>query len=351
MELLKKLYEIHSPSGKEKKIKRFIRTYVAENINGAKIVDNRDGNIYIVKGNSETYPCVVAHLDQVQNEHSDDFMAVETDDIIFGYSHKNRKQEGLGADDKNGIWIALKCLESTDVLKVAFFVGEEIGCVGSRRCDMSFFADCRFVVQPDRKGSSDLITNISGVICSDKFKFDINPLAFGYTSTYGLMTDVLELSERGIGLSCINLSCGYYSPHTDEEFTVKEDILNCLNFVKYIIENCTEVYPHKYDSGYSYSGYKYPYSSYWKDYDDYDDYYGTKSKYDVTVCRASDYATIDDFVYDLIYDNMGYTPDELWPYVASDLETFGVNEEEFMEHAWIALSDIMEEYYNDGYNK
>lgn len=78
------------------------------------------GNLYMTRGISETYPCIVAHLDQVQREHSKDFKAIETEDIIFGYSPKNRKREGLGADDKNGIWIALKCLEKYECIKVAF---------------------------------------------------------------------------------------------------------------------------------------------------------------------------------------------------------------------------------------
>ena len=66
-----------------------------------------------------------------------------------------------------------------------------------------------------------------------------------------MMTDVLELKERGIGVSCINLSCGYYEPHTDEEFTVKKDLLNCLRLVEHIIENCLSVYPHEnLDTGY-----------------------------------------------------------------------------------------------------
>ena len=72
----------------------------------------------------------------------------------------NRRLEGLGADDKNGIWIALKCLEQFPVLKIAFFKEEEIGCGGSSVADMSFFKDCRYCIQADRKGSSDLITSI-----------------------------------------------------------------------------------------------------------------------------------------------------------------------------------------------
>lgn len=206
----------------------------------------------MTRGISETYPCIVAHLDQVQREHSKDFKAIETEDIIFGYSPKNRKREGLGADDKNGIWIALKCLEKYECIKVAFFISEEIGCIGSRNADMNFFEDTRFVIEPDRRGFENLITDISYTsLCSNDFLRDIGFERFGYKEESGMMTDVLELKERGLGVSCINLSCGYYEPHTHEEFTVKKDLLNCLRLVEHIIENCQSVYPHEnLDSGY-----------------------------------------------------------------------------------------------------
>ena len=60
-----------------------------------------------------------------------------------------------------------------------------------------------------------------------------------------MMTDVQELKERGLQVSCINLSCGYYEPHTDHEFTIKKDLMNCLSLVEHIIENCTDTYPHQ----------------------------------------------------------------------------------------------------------
>ena len=59
------------------------------------------------------------------------------------------------------------------------------------------------------------------------------------------MTDVQELKERGLQVSCINLSCGYYEPHTDHEFTIKKDLMSCLSLVEHIIENCTDTYPHQ----------------------------------------------------------------------------------------------------------
>lgn len=251
MELLKNLYGIHSPSGNEKAMKKFIRRYVRRHIPGISMGTDNTGNLYITKGLSHTYPCIVAHLDQVQRRHSRDFVAIETEDIIFGYSPQNRRREGLGADDKNGIWIALKCLEKFECLKVAFFVSEETGCVGSGNADMGFFEDTRFVIEPDRRGYGDLITEISYTsLCSHEFLKDIGFEAFGYKEENGLMTDVLELKENGLKVSCINLSCGYYEPHTDDEFTVKKDLLNCLGLIEHIIENCVSVYPHEDTGGY-----------------------------------------------------------------------------------------------------
>ena len=83
--------------------------------------------------------------------------------MIFGYSPKERKQCGLGADDKNGLFIALECLASYDAIKCAFFVGEEIGCKGSGAVDISFFDDCRYCIQIDRRGNSDMVTDIYSI--------------------------------------------------------------------------------------------------------------------------------------------------------------------------------------------
>ena len=245
MELLKQLYCIHSPSGNERAMKKFIRRYIRKHIPGAKIETDQTGNLYIIKGTAPSYPCIVAHLDQVQRAHSKDFSLMETKELIFGYSRKRRRQEGLGADDKNGIWIALRCLERYGILKVAFFVEEETGCRGSSQARMEFFNNARFVIQPDRRGYKDLVTTIGWTeLCSREFLMAAGYERFGYQETEGAMTDILALKENGLAVSCINLSCGYYEPHTDMEFTVKKDLLNCLKLVEHIIEVCTMFYPH-----------------------------------------------------------------------------------------------------------
>lgn len=245
LNLLKQLFCIHSKSGKEGKIRKFIWNWVRQNVPGAKICSDKLGNLYITKGKSETYPCVCSHMDQVQSLHSKDFTCYEAEDIIIGFSPKRREQQGLGADDKCGLWIGLMCLQKFDVIKLAFFVGEEVGCKGSGNADMSFFDDCRFVIEPDRREANDLITVIGWTsLCSDEFIRDIGFKKFGYKETDGMMTDIEALKDNGLAVSCINLSCGYYKPHTDQEFVHKPALLNCLSFVEHIIEKCTKVYPH-----------------------------------------------------------------------------------------------------------
>ncbi|MBQ9560574.1 MAG: hypothetical protein IJV08_11455 [Bacteroidaceae bacterium] len=242
-ELLFNLYAIHSPSGSEKRMRRFLKKQAAA-CGATSIEQDRLGNLFITKGTSDTYPCLAAHMDQVQRYHSKDFRVFEHDGVAFAFSARSMAQQGLGADDKNGIFICLECLRRYDVLKVAFFVGEETGCVGSRACDLSFFRDCRFIVQPDRHGGHDLITDMfCGDVCSEEFVQAIGADAFGYKHDSGSITDVGELTERGVGISCLNLSCGYYKAHSDQEVTVLPELENCLNFVCHIIETCTAVYP------------------------------------------------------------------------------------------------------------
>lgn len=243
MELLKNLYRIASPSGREKAMQSFIREQLSEI--GASFYEDASGNIYATKGVSETYPCIVAHMDEVHRRRKNGFTIITTKGLMFGYNTLDMEQVGIGADDKNGIWVCLKAMQKYDNIKCAFFVSEETGCQGSYNADMSFFDDCRFVLQCDRRGSSDFITIASCTeLCSAEFLNDIKLEAFGYYENHGAMTDVMALKESGLNISAANISCGYYNPHTNQETTCINDLENCFNLVCWIIENCTKVYVH-----------------------------------------------------------------------------------------------------------
>ena len=243
------LYNTASPSGREKSMIRLLKAELTGM--GITHYQDRKGNLYAVKGRARTYPCVVAHMDEVHRRSGGDYAAHMVDGhFVVGYDRKRKKMAGIGADDKNGIWICLKCLEDFKVMKCAFFVQEEAGCIGSGAADMGFFADCRFVLQCDRKGDSDLVTRISGMdLCSDEFIERINPLKYGYQVSDGMHTDVYALKRRGLAVSCVNISCGYYEPHTAHEYTVLNDLAKCYRLVRHIVCCYKEVSRHRSSPG------------------------------------------------------------------------------------------------------
>lgn len=276
MELLTKLYKISSPSSDEGEMLQFLATWLEErNIK----YEQGSWGIYATKGSSDTYPCIVAHVDEVHSKNTRKEVIIHKD-LIFGYDSTKHATTGIGADDKNGIWVALQLLETEDVVKAAFFVSEEIGCIGSTNAPMGFFDNCRFVIQCDRKGGNDFISCAGGTeLCSKKFYKACKPQQFGYTKTTGLITDVMELKDRGLGVSACNISCGYYNPHSDSECTVFPELENCLMFVQWIFKNVTGVFKHTYkqkkytfssyyrSGGYKTGSYMSPYYDYYGDYD------------------------------------------------------------------------------------
>lgn len=245
MELLKELYGISAQTHQEKDMIAFVSQKLTDL--GVSFTIDKAGNIYATKGKATTFPCIAAHLDEVHQAREKGYeVLVIRDEFIIGFNSGKREFNGIGADDKNGIWVCLKCLEKYDNLKCVFFVGEEQGCIGSRQADMKFFDDCRFVLQCDRKGNSDFISTIYGdSLCSSRFIEDAALGQHGYKEANGMQTDVRTLRDRGLEISCANISCGYYYPHTPHEITNIEDLKKCLTLVEHIVENCREVYTYK----------------------------------------------------------------------------------------------------------
>lgn len=311
MKLLEKLACIHSMSGHESAMANFIISY-AKHYSNDVIYSN--GNVYITKGKSDTYPCLVAHMDQVQANHSDDFEMIISNDMAYGYSAKNDRREGCGFDDKAGIWIALKALSEFDCIKLAFFWGEEIGCLGSDKANMEFFDDVRFVIQADKKGNNAFVTNIGYTeLCDNEF-FDLScAKSYGYENTSGLMTDVEALKLNGLKVCACNIACGYMMPHTDEEYIVISDLENCKSLIFDMIRRLGDVYSHICR-------------------DEYYDYY---DNYDLLY---SDRTRCYEFIEYLIYMQRNSIIDE---YAAiCEADSFGLSKEDAIRCYQFAMSDF-----------
>lgn len=245
---LSQLYAIHSPTGREWAMIQFVRRYIMENVPEADLTMDGWGNLYIKKREATNgYPTLVCHMDQVQTLHSEDFEVRNENGTLYGWSEQNQRREGLGADDKNGIYICLRCLEECPCLKVFMAVGEEKGCIGSNRADMSFFSDSLYVLEPDCKGGTEIHTNLRGIPCaSTDFEEALQAETNGYTITDGKGCDILALTLNGIGVSCANIPAGYYLPHKDDEYTVVSELEHTLSYIRRLISTLNSRYPHCY---------------------------------------------------------------------------------------------------------
>jgi putative aminopeptidase FrvX len=245
MELLKQLYSIHALTFHEWPLICFIREYISLHVPEAEVRMDSWGNLYIKKGEGDGYPTLTCHLDQVQTIHSGDFCVKEEDGKLYGWSETNQQREGLGADDKNGIYICLRCLEECPRLKVFMAIGEEKGCIGSNRADMSFFTDSLYVLEPDCKGGEEIHTNLRGVPCaSEDFNQALQAEVNGFTITDGKTSDIFALTLNGIGVSCANIPAGYHLPHKDDEYTVIAELEHTLSFIRHFITTEHHRFPH-----------------------------------------------------------------------------------------------------------
>lgn len=256
--------EIQSFSKQDKLMREYLMKKLST-IEGVNFYDDGN-NIYAIKG-SAPYPCVVSHIDTVHKLCSN-LTAITIGRNITGFNAETMEQTGVGGDDKVGVFVCLQMLKEQPNLKVVFFRDEEIGCIGSGLADHSFFDDVTIVLQCDRRGNSDFITNAGGVeLSSPAFQAAVLPILRmnKYKFADGLMTDVQELKEQGILPSMANISCGYYNPHSPEEYVNIDDVARVIDLVAEIIDNLGYTYyPHEHTPrSYDQIGYYHSETNWW----------------------------------------------------------------------------------------
>jgi hypothetical protein len=228
------------------------------------------GNYYIEIGeDSRTmFTCHLdtACLDQEEVNHRFDGKYIGTDGKTI-----------LGADDKAGMCIILYMIEKKIPGLYYFFLGEEVGCIGSRAL-AKLFKNTEHgldrVVSFDRRGTNSIITHqFYGRCCSDEFAIELSNRLNSYNlklkpDPTGISTD--SASFMDIIPECTNISVGYYEEHTHDEY---QDI----EFLRKIAEACIridwETLPTKRDPNYNE----------WSDWvDDDGSNYGTWPNYELT---------------------------------------------------------------------
>lgn len=232
---------IPSVFGKEDLMRQYIIDVL--NKNGINHYTDKYGNVYATKGDAEYYPCVVSHIDTV---HRIEEFTVHEDNYILTAWDKNNEQTGIGGDDKAGVFVCLELLEHFDTIKAAFFVSEEIGCLGSYLSDPKFFKNVGYAIQFDApfnnwvsqysdgvqlfKTDSEFFSKIDPIFESNLPRYSIRSLG------YHPYTDVSALKTL-YNFSCVNYSVGYYNMHSKHEYVSIMDVDLCLRTAVQMIES------------------------------------------------------------------------------------------------------------------
>ena len=201
---------------------------------GATTTKDSYGNLYVVKGNAEFYPCVVAHTD-INQEVRNNVSVMTAYPWIFGFDTDKAEQCGIGADDKVGVYFAIHMFDMFDNIKLFFPKDEEVGLIGTYRADKQFFADCSMLVQLDRNSyKNDLITYTNGLtVCSDEFVTAAGSIMnkYMYAKNNGSCTDIGGLKKFDtVNCVAMNVSCGYIDEHSDSEVISIPHFENAINF-------------------------------------------------------------------------------------------------------------------------
>lgn len=219
------------------------------------ITVDKASNILVTKGKPPEgmyYPTYACHTDTV-HDFRDGYSIIRSPKHVWMayYPGPDGKpiQTGIGGDDKCGIYMCLRLLRTLPYVKCAFFTDEEMGCVGSLKCDISFFDDSRWVIQGDRKHNGDIIAEGLGKpLCSTEFIRDLSAVGskFGYSVAPGVWTDVTKLKvNRGLAVSAVNISVGYWNPHSPTEIVVEADLNRAIHFAEAAAARMTTRYEHK----------------------------------------------------------------------------------------------------------
>jgi hypothetical protein len=186
------------------------------------LIKDEVGNWYLEIGKSDTMFC--CHLDTAAHKKEKvihDIFHTKDGDVGIGTTGTTI----LGADDKAGVVLLMKLIENNIPGLYYFFVGEEVGRVGSSgilRKNEEKFKKYKRCIAFDRRDYGSVITKQMGrTCCSDEFvdalieQFSkVSKLIF-HNDPGGIYTDSATFMD--IIPECTNLSVGYFSEHSVEE--------------------------------------------------------------------------------------------------------------------------------------
>jgi hypothetical protein len=213
-------------------VKKYMKGYLASK--KYEVVDE-DGFLY-AKG---TVPVLlVAHMDTVHKE---------TPKTITFLNHRISSPQGIGGDDRCGVFIIMNLVKELHC-SVLLCEDEEIGCIGAHKFTKATYKDTdeagntvekkyienldvNYMIELDRKGNNDAVF----YSCDNKEFIDFVTDATGYKFAYGSVSDISTLMPAS-KLSAVNLSSGYYNAHTTYEYVMYDEMMDTVEAARALIK-------------------------------------------------------------------------------------------------------------------
>ena len=165
--------------------------------------------------------------------HMDTVFAKPVSDLFYD-TNKNVmwSTEGLGADDRAGVFAIWQIVKSGLKPHIILSTDEESGCLGARELSKlpCPFEDLRYIVQLDRRGVNDCV-----FYDCDNPEFVKYVEAFGFIEAHGTFTDITKYCPAW-GAAGVNLSVGYYNEHSYSEILYVNALYATIEKVKRMLK-------------------------------------------------------------------------------------------------------------------
>lgn len=211
---------------------------------------------------------LVAHVDTVFPEPPEDIYYDREKGVMWS-------PQGLGADDRAGVFAILKIIQSGLRPTVIFTTNEEVGGLGAAQLVKDFpecpISNLKYLIQLDRRGTNDCVF----YDCYNE-DFITYVESFGFIEAFGTFSDIAELCPAWDVVG-VNLSIGYENEHTRYETLHLKPWMATIEKVKRMLKE-KDIPDFEYiEYSYSYNGTKWGYDEKYKDWYDYTPHYRCKS--------------------------------------------------------------------------
>lgn len=160
-----------------------------------------------VMAQGETPIALVAHLDTVFPYGKRKIYYDREAQVIWS-------PNGLGADDRAGVFAILLIIQHGFRPTVIFTTDEELGCLGADKLVLDHPEPpwpINYIIQLDRQGANDCVF----YNCNNP-EFEKYIEEFGFVSDFGSFSDISAICPAW-GVAGVNLSVGYINEHTLQE--------------------------------------------------------------------------------------------------------------------------------------